>query len=589
MLTLQQWLHRSAYSFGGLRGDGNYFSSQVQENLVFGSSECNTMMTRYSTLHYVWFDIPLANLRSYEKAYQTLFAKEEKFRRENNPTDNTKFLAKLTTRMNNKYIIKNTLTVPFIDHVEPPQYLLGNGNDGKPIWDNIPWLFFSLEYSFELEKPSQVLGGPKFPWKICFFPFQRGFYTILESEVDLQLFDYMVEARKGVIPHPDPMIEEGGVVNPNVPSEMIVEKDPVLPEMMNLENIPESMINQSNESDVKLIADPLSNPGTAMPAQVPGNGSEAGPATADDALWAAVCSGPPEITVDGMTISHPVLLSLNSAGKEVPVPANKIGVDQNGNGIPLSTHQPGGSPSTIPTTPVEFVVQGEVDLYGLRLRNVIFSTVKGQQAPGISHRISLPPLSLGMLIPEFKGTVLDAIALENTVLSYHSYQRGPTRPAGMHVRTDITLSGNDTMQPISDVLSKVFGEEHAALTVSGYLSNNCHWDSPVVPTGFTLSASLMKMEVKLFDVLEITDIGVDFIARRAIKPNEELTYDFDHGYWGGANVTIPGSVVPMRVDWYLTVTEDSYSLMMTMQDDQWKDVMGVKGLNVSHGSRDIEN
>ncbi|PWN86836.1 hypothetical protein FA10DRAFT_269934 [Acaromyces ingoldii] len=42
---IAEWLHRSAFSYGGLKG--TLASSQVQENLIFGSSETNTMMIRY--------------------------------------------------------------------------------------------------------------------------------------------------------------------------------------------------------------------------------------------------------------------------------------------------------------------------------------------------------------------------------------------------------------------------------------------------------------------------------------------------------------------------------------------------------------
>ncbi|KAE8422926.1 hypothetical protein BDV36DRAFT_290741 [Aspergillus pseudocaelatus] len=40
------WLHRSAYSWGGLGGQ-NPGTSQIFRNLVFGTSECNSIMTRY--------------------------------------------------------------------------------------------------------------------------------------------------------------------------------------------------------------------------------------------------------------------------------------------------------------------------------------------------------------------------------------------------------------------------------------------------------------------------------------------------------------------------------------------------------------
>lgn len=44
-LWVMQWLHRSAFSFGGL-GSKDYKSSQDTTNLVFGTSESNTEMIR---------------------------------------------------------------------------------------------------------------------------------------------------------------------------------------------------------------------------------------------------------------------------------------------------------------------------------------------------------------------------------------------------------------------------------------------------------------------------------------------------------------------------------------------------------------
>jgi hypothetical protein len=44
-----QWLHRSAFSFGGISGRGPQ-SSQVRGNLVLGTKETNTKMIRSVTI-----------------------------------------------------------------------------------------------------------------------------------------------------------------------------------------------------------------------------------------------------------------------------------------------------------------------------------------------------------------------------------------------------------------------------------------------------------------------------------------------------------------------------------------------------------
>ncbi|KAK7045793.1 hypothetical protein VNI00_007195 [Paramarasmius palmivorus] len=44
-----EWLHRCAYSFGGLTNQGDPDTAQVAENLVFGTAEANTTMLRYES------------------------------------------------------------------------------------------------------------------------------------------------------------------------------------------------------------------------------------------------------------------------------------------------------------------------------------------------------------------------------------------------------------------------------------------------------------------------------------------------------------------------------------------------------------
>ncbi|KAJ7776553.1 hypothetical protein DFH07DRAFT_980740 [Mycena maculata] len=46
LTTQSAWLHRSAFRFGGLGANADIWSSQTRENLVFGTSECNTNMIR---------------------------------------------------------------------------------------------------------------------------------------------------------------------------------------------------------------------------------------------------------------------------------------------------------------------------------------------------------------------------------------------------------------------------------------------------------------------------------------------------------------------------------------------------------------
>lgn len=458
--------------------------------------------------------------------------KEDEFRNKYAPDSRKDFQGTISCYSHGYPVLGSSEDSPFYKPLE--QFPTHGATDDKADWTNwnkaARWLCFSLGYQLRLAEPSRILGAGQH-WETKFYPFQRGFYTVFESEVDLRLLDFLAEKRA--------------------------------------EDIKES----ESTDDGAEPAEPNDKPsdGTAEP-------------TEDDKLWAAVTSGEKKIVVDGITLSNPVLMTINEDKTETEIPATKVGVDENGNPIPLSEHQDAPL-STTPNTPEEFVVKGDVTVLGLTTP-VSFSTVKGSGSPGTIERIALPDsVSLGTIIPHFAGSLLDSITLKKPHLMYRSFSNG-SKPPGLRIHTDIVLSG--ALQPASDILQTVFGQTHPALTVAGFLGTQRDWAKPLIPVGFTLSGALRQMEVNLFGVVEVTDIGVDLIASRAVKEDgSRLGYEFGHAFWGSAGVKVPGSVVPMRVDWNLGVgPTGEYSMMMSMQDDAWTDVMGIQGLNVSNASRE---
>lgn len=101
--------------------------------------------------------------------------------------------------------------------------------------------------------------------------------------------------------------------------------------------------------------------------------------------------------------------------------------------------------------------------------------------------------------------------------------------------------------------------------------------------GFSLRAGLLKLDINLWDVVNITDLGVGLCFTYGVQDSAtgKSGYNFSSNFWGDAGVTIPGSLLPMRVSWYLTKVQKSYFMSLYMVDDEWTDVLGITNLKVS--------
>ncbi|KAL8689525.1 MAG: hypothetical protein Q9218_004824 [Villophora microphyllina] len=137
------------------------------ENLLFGSYQTNSLMTRR------------------EKAYQMLFAKEDSIRRKIN--QDTNFVKGIIhTKQNTKTLKWNTVsgTRPVAAATETPE----------PVPD---WVMYNMEYELRLSQgfTPLLLNGECAPFKTDFYPFQRPFYTQLEFNLDNKLLDNAYEER----------------------------------------------------------------------------------------------------------------------------------------------------------------------------------------------------------------------------------------------------------------------------------------------------------------------------------------------------------------------------------------------------------
>lgn len=208
----RQWLHLSAYSWGGIQQGTNASaqkSSQTKENLVFGTSEANSCMTRH------------------EKAWQQLF-KDEKLLRDRLADEQAKAgmmsdIAKYGKDNDKRTYLQGELSV--VCNTKHGPYLFDeiDKDTKKYVWkerdpieedstlaklaEEFPFLAYNIRYEIRLMGQSRILAplgssrgimaGTEYEpptilhMKVMFYPFSRRFYHRSEHLLDSALYQHM--------------------------------------------------------------------------------------------------------------------------------------------------------------------------------------------------------------------------------------------------------------------------------------------------------------------------------------------------------------------------------------------------------------
>ncbi|KAJ3524594.1 hypothetical protein NM208_g12001 [Fusarium decemcellulare] len=322
--------------------------------------------------------------------------------------------------------------------------------------------------------------------------------------------------------------------------------------------------------------------------------------TATDFLFGKDASKAPFMRYDNFNIYNPQFVTLESNGELVPmVPSGRTTCIDPKTGLvtpqvtpdekpndPFSSEEPRDLlsenmvPGLLSINPIDIVLTGDIRLFNVIPAKIeIYRTLTEAQPYTEIVRPAKGRLSLGEFLPSLKDGVLDSIVLDNLRLCYVDDFGDPFLPSGAYFETDIVFQG--AMQPVSDVLRDVFHQEKSALHFSAHLGAYRDWDDPWEVVDLALSASLERISVKAFGIFEWTKLGVEVLASADVDcTNEVNPWSLGFGFFGDVNITVPGSIVPLRARYQLREMYDTYSLTVRLRDDEWKDVFGIRGFDL---------
>jgi hypothetical protein len=529
--------------------------------------------------------------------------------------------------------IKGTLTVKATSAAALKNYVTWDAGalslrTKKPIGTSLAeqnqWLWYSFDYDLNLDfkhhsgvsRPSSLLLADNRLLKAKFYPFQRLFYLSVQSRIDRAILSLL---RVKTINRNTKQPSSGAIHLADRGSSFISRPIPLRPAVLAFN--PEAA-QQGRGADVfntsalmtALLASSDEPPVTAentagrtlVVSTAPQNMSHA-------ALWESALRQP-IVHVDGVQVSDPAFATIDNNGHLVEISAASISSSEPGirlTRIPeasalralsakplepaatpfaLAHGLPGGArfdnqvlqANPVQVAPPGYVLTGDIQLFGL-LPAKLYS-FQGTASDGSVHELVTfaDDLSLAKLFPDFTDSEFDSIRFQNVQLRYSDRSTADNPSTGTWLEGDVIFQG--ALQPIADVLHSTFNQANPKLHMEFLIGMDRNWNTLNMPGNFTIRGSLEAVSVKLADLIEFTTLGVEIHVNKEFDPSPYREYfSFGFGFFGEALVTVPGSIVPLHMDFNMTLDNGTIQLSMQLRNEAWENAFGISGLTVSTG------
>ncbi|KAF8593814.1 hypothetical protein BDV93DRAFT_529669 [Ceratobasidium sp. AG-I] len=528
-----EWLHRSAFSFGGLYEKVDVKSSQNQNNLIFGTKECNTHMIRA------------------ENTITTLLRAD--------------YAGTLLT----KNIFKGKVRCP---EIIPEGYKC---KDIDRTDENHTWLCFALTYGWT-GNPPQGSQKPPFIVETKFNPFSR----YIPFEVEGRLDDILLTR----------VLDQGAQT---ASSSHVKSVDLTLPAFTGRNK---SIVSHPSYQEPTIVWNAAQQ---RFPYVHAGTAKIISPEIAEEPTQHDEPDEEQVVKVKGAKVlfSH----------KEEDKPVKAVRVVQLNLASKKRQAQPLDAPAPVsilakrlflgpilaePALDVPqggFVVVGQVDLFGIPDLSTKFEKWEG---PAPSH-VDVDPyepvaveratlandIRLSTLVPELKGTAFDTITFRDVTVYHQNYQFDTTKAVGWHFGADLVI--NESCGALREVLSTVLGVDEPTLSVYLFLGTGGGWHKPPSLHSFVLEGVFAGLASKPIDGVVLSKIGIRLFGIRTMKfdpkPRSALTYGF--AVFGSMNLDVPGSVVPLTLDY--EIREYGGILLLGASVQTWQNPFGAGGLELS--------
>ncbi len=253
-----------------------------------------------------------------------------------------------------------------------------------------------------------------------------------------------------------------------------------------------------------------------------------------------------------------------------------------------------GLVTAVHDSPANFAYLGDIKLFGVLPGQIyIYEHVSDTLHPytEVIKIAQSSHLSLATFLPSLKDSDWDAVVLHNTIFGFReetSIGNAFNQQVGFHLETDMAFQG--ALQPVSDFLHDFFHQETSAIRFSARLCQDRCYGKMIHPSNIVLRGSLNHISVNVLNILEFSEVGVELTGRHLYDTSaKSMKWKLDYGFFGRLNLSVPGTVVPLQVEYYLRKSMNSWLLSVRFTDDEWNDIFGVKGLKVGSSFKSLIN
>jgi hypothetical protein len=488
---------------------------------------------------------------------------------------------------------------------------------GPPVPDQTMWLWYAFHYTMQerfacvgpggTETPtSRLLAGTNNLLKTKFFPFQRMFYLKVQREVDAAILKH----RKDTVVANLQKIPQHGTIHKAVAGASFISRP--APHMLMRTAAPQDRFN-TNALMTALLESSNEPPVTAENSQGETLVSSTAPQSIarHAKLWQnAIENG--RVNLNGLDVQNVAFATTDAEGHLAQIPATSIASSRPGvevaripavhamrsfaavphnpmtsalqtthelpGGSILDNHQLQANPSQ--AAPAGYVLTGDVRLFGI-LPAKLYSS-HGTAGNGGTHEIVTlsAPVLLATLFPDLADGDFGAVRFENVQFRYDDGLLLNSQPPGTWLEADMVFEG--PFQPIADIMKSVFHQTNPRMHVELCIGVNHNWTTLQMPSNFAISGSLQDISVDFADVVKFTMMGVTINFNTVVTSypygeKKEMVFSF----FGTAQVKVPGSVVPLSVDYNMAMDGNFIDLSLTLKDEAWQNAFGIHGLALS--------
>jgi len=278
-------------------------------------------------------------------------------------------------------------------------------------------------------------------------------------------------------------------------------------------------------------------------------------------IYQSLQSNDSRLKLQGTRIKSPKLITLSATGELVE----------------------SETPPSDDAPPPGFVLGGDVKLFDTRLAGKLYTFVgEAGKASDIKEIVKLgEKLLLKDVLRCLHGSLFGDVGLVRPGFTFRAGNSALGVLPGVHFDAEVVFDNGSGLKSARETLSEVFGVKRGSLKVSGYLGEKREWKKALKPEKFSLKGVFTGVDSKLGRLVRVTSVGVELAGvRRERGFAKRAKYECTIGFYGSAEVEVPGSVVPLVVEYSLKEVQGMYEFKLTKGGSEWANAAGFKGLRV---------